>query len=255
MDGLDFIALNFGVANEAPSRSELSEVFTMTAVPSTTLWRQPRSQSTATAPMLLTHLKHPFIVAEVTVSAVLEMEWDQSGLVIFSEGAPARSCLETTSPRERLGSWCSNGFENCSDTAKWVKAGLEFCDGCLNVSSVVATKDSGADWSLCPIYTTSDSSNDDPDQLRMTSLRIKFERTGDGLWIWYLVPDSPIPSMQEWRKLREVMGFFIGIETKENVWVGCYASRPTAAILDDNMTYRGLQREGLVVDFEDLEIL
>jgi len=101
----------------------------------------------------------------------------------------------------------------------------------------------------------------------MSSLRIKLERIGDSLWVWYRMPGmstssstpSPAAAGAEWRKVREVMGFFSGVEDKYGVWVGCYASRPMNFIPSHSWEANtgsgsGHERNGLLVDFEDLEI-
>ena len=89
------------------------------------------------------------------------------------------------------------------------------------------------------------------------------------LWIWYQVPSAlPYTSTpgavgSTWKKLREVTWFFYGVEDKF-VHVGVYASRPTslsrggtmwdamhAMTLDSSLPTGS---DGLVVEFEDLEI-
>ena len=93
-------------------------------------------------------------------------------------------------------------------TTKWVKAGLEYTSSLPHASSVVATLD-GADWSLSSL----------PHPPTRTHLRIKIERIGYALWVWYLDDSTG------WKKLREVTWFFWGVEDKA-VRVGVYVSRP-----------------------------
>jgi regulation of enolase protein 1 (concanavalin A-like superfamily) len=191
--------------------------------------------------MVFTSLRHPFVVAEVTVSADWEMEWDQGGLVIFAGAAP-----QPTRSRRHPQSRC-----------KWVKAGMEFSSGTVNASSVSATAD-GADWCLSPL------------SVPAHSLRIKLERVGYSLWIWYQVPSSlsgpatPTPGAVRgtWRKLREVTWFFYGVEDKFT-HVGVYASRPTNLSRSNTMwelrnattlPSSAASADGLEVEFEDLEI-
>lgn len=190
------------------------------------------------------------MVAEVTVSADWEMEWDQGGLVIFAGAAP--QSLSSSSMRSR---------RHPQPRCKWVKAGMEFSSGTVNASSVSATAD-GADWCLSPL-----SLPNTPTAVQ--SLRIKLERIGHALWIWYQVPShsgtaTPTPGAvgSTWKKLREVTWFFYGVEDKF-IHVGVYASRPTN--LSRSSTMWELQNstslpssatapDGLVVEFEDLEI-
>lgn len=106
----------------------------------------------------------------------------------------------------------------------------------------------------------------------MNSLRIKLERIGHALWIWYQVPSaspyalSPGAVGSTWKKLREVTWFFYGVEDKF-VHVGVYASRPTSLgrgqtmwdtmhgmTIDTNNSSSAGTADGLVVEFEDLEI-
>ncbi|KAL1961166.1 hypothetical protein VTO42DRAFT_3111 [Malbranchea cinnamomea] len=282
---------------------ECMDYFTLAAGPNTDLWRKPPDRDTATAPILYTSLRQPFAVAEVTVSADWEMEWDQGGLVIFA-GAPPRTHRAS---RESSSNTNGNGRTNRNDHhnnttnnhhnephsgtisrgvtrtsqpppyphslpttgTKWVKAGLEFSAGTVNAASVSATAD-GADWCLSPLApphtpTTSPASSGN-------SLRIKLERIGHSLWVWYQIPSAlgyghtrtADEISSSWRKLREVTWFFWGVEDK-SVHVGVYASRPANFSVADTVW---AQREGmrfvgsdanlnsskLVVEFEDLEI-
>ncbi|KAI9659473.1 MAG: hypothetical protein M1821_001731 [Bathelium mastoideum] len=116
-----------------------------------------------------------------------------------------------------------------------------------------------------------------------TDLRLKLERIGYALWVWYEDP-GPLPELAQqqpsslssgWRKLREVSGFFWGVEDKQ-IRIGVTASRPAnfgvsawerehggggAAGEDEGEDdVRGAEgesvtaRRGLLVHFEDLEI-
>ncbi|KZF21472.1 hypothetical protein L228DRAFT_239449 [Xylona heveae TC161] len=113
--------------------------------------------------------------------------------------------------------------------AKWVKAGFEFCNNAVHASSVCATSD-GADWAVAPLTqcTTSTPSASStrsgyPSSVSVSvpqhELRVKLERIGYALWIYFL--DGSLG----WKKLREVTWFFWGVEDKA-IRVGVYASRP-----------------------------
>jgi len=229
------------------------EYFTLTAQPNTNLWRKPPARDTSTAPIVYTTLRHPFVLAEVTVSADWEMEWDQGGLVIFAGSPPGRQLGGSQSRRPSRNHPGVPDLPSC----KWVKAGVEFSGGTVNASSVCATSD-GADWSLCPLPTIGFSGP-------ATALRIKLERIGHALWVWYQVPglspfnESPDGIGGSWKKLREVTWFFWGVEDKY-VSVGVYASRPanfTSSITFDSRGPSGTSATNgneLFVEFEDLEI-
>ncbi|RAH49940.1 uncharacterized protein BO95DRAFT_353878 [Aspergillus brunneoviolaceus CBS 621.78] len=252
-NGSSFTSLNLPSAFTLP---RCMEYFTVTAGPNTDLWRKPGVRDTATAPIVFTSLRRRFEVAEVTVTADWEMEWDQGGLVIFAGAAPQSS--EDGSMHHVPLSPPLPGTPG-----KWVKAGMEFYSGTMNVSSVSATVD-GADWCASPL------SYPEHGPAVVHSLRIKLERVGHALWIWYQVPAVAAPYAMMttgalpsgmWRKLREVTWFFYGVEDKF-VHVGVYASRPNrlsrSATMWEMMNGDGSEGtgavDGLVVEFEDLEI-
>ncbi|RMZ68021.1 hypothetical protein GMOD_00004141 [Pyrenophora seminiperda CCB06] len=129
--------------------------------------------------------------------------------------------------------------------SKWVKVGLEFCNNACHATSVVANCE-GADWSLSALP---------PHQQRRLALRVKIERIGYALWVWYE------DELLGWKKLREVTWFFWGVEDKA-VRVGVYASRPAnfgISVFErrgGTGGFGGLNRgaRNLCVDFEGLEI-
>ncbi|KAJ4335952.1 hypothetical protein N0V95_008754 [Ascochyta clinopodiicola] len=255
--------------------------FTLAAPPNTDLWRKPPSRDTSTAPILYTALRNPFIAAEVTVSAEWELEWDQGGLVIFAGAPPGHtapisavpetagvvSCslndsTATSMPRPDIhhGRTGSNSripipelglqpprprspppaYVAPAPASKWVKVGLEFCNNACHATSVVANSE-GADWSLTslPQY-----------HARRLDLRVKIERIGYALWVWYE------DEMLGWKKLREVTWFFWGVEDKA-VRVGVYASRPANFGISMFDRRHGGGSEGtrnLCIEFEGLEI-
>ncbi|KAF1917538.1 hypothetical protein BDU57DRAFT_513841 [Ampelomyces quisqualis] len=263
--------------------------FTISAPPNTDLWRKPPSRDTSTAPILYTALRNPFIAAEVTVSANWELEWDQGGLVIFAGMPPGQIPTTTTAPAIDAPSIVSltlndtdsafppiQSLPDLSSTpythghtplpplitqarprdppppypqpapaAKWVKVGLEFCNNACHATSVVANSD-GADWSLSALP---------PHHARRLDLRVKIERIGYALWVWY--EDEVLG----WKKLREVTWFFWGVDDKA-VRVGVYASRPANFGLSIYERRHGGGAGGVVgeggrnlsVEFEGLEI-
>ncbi|KAG9189452.1 hypothetical protein G6011_06320 [Alternaria panax] len=272
---------------------EWLDSFTLTAPPNTDLWRKPPSGDTSTAPILYTALRNPFIVAEVTVSADWEFEWDQGGLVIFAGAPPgqiatatanATTALEVpnvasirlddsaapssavslsqTSSITNMESYDTATLQSLAEDAgptselergppppyaapapasKWVKVGLEFASNACHATCVVANCE-GADWSLSALP---------PHHQRRMDLRVKLERMGNALWVYYE------DELLRWKKLREVTWFFWGVEDKA-VRVGVYASRPTnfgITMWDQrHATTLNHGSRDLCVEFEGLEI-
>lgn len=272
LDPASFTTLNTPPGYSLP---EEMDYFSLTAPPNSSITRKPPSRDTVTAPVLYSALRYPFVVAEVTVSAHWECEWDQAGLIIFNGVEPGET---PQPPPVRLNTL--NTFRDRANPppGKWVKAGLQFTAGKLQASSVVASSD-GSDLSLSPLFPQECSSYQLP---TYSSLRIKFERIGPSLWIWYKYPgdasnpttpasqdqshqpfsESPEAASDGWLKLREVGNFFPGGLDDKSTWVGVYASRPfggTSGGLVYDLMHGSGDREGeggrgLMVDFEDLEI-
>ncbi|KAI9826332.1 MAG: hypothetical protein M1832_000249 [Thelocarpon impressellum] len=270
-DSSSFTALNLPPDSVAP-RSMGS--FSLHAPPNTDLWRKPPSRDTSTAPILYTALRHPFVAAEVTIAADWELEWDQGGLVIFAGAPPGRVVVPPPPPPAQApvhvipepGSATSAAttaapptstpeappaYASAPPASKWVKAGLEFYNGALHASSVCATSE-GGDWALAPLSGPGGSAHARAD------LRVKLERVGYALWIWFEDGGGG------WKKLREVTWFFWAVEDKA-VRVGVYASRPANfgpsafATAQATPSARGLrdpvqQNRGLLVEFDGLEI-
>ncbi|KAF2107109.1 hypothetical protein BDV96DRAFT_506662 [Lophiotrema nucula] len=265
-DSSSFTALN--IPNDAVP--EWMGSFTLAAPPNTDLWRKPPSRDTSTAPILYTALRNPFIAAEVTVSADWELEWDQGGLVIFAGAPPGRvladaiqapaaaaaaaavSTAEIAPPGiadPPSSSPPSSGgdlpqppppYVPPAPASKWVKVGLEFCNNACHATSVCATSD-GADWALTALP---------PHHARRLDLRVKIERIGYALWVWYE------DEVSGWKKLREVTWFFWGVEDKA-VRVGVYASRPAnfgPTVYERRNGGPSITHRNLCVSFENLEI-
>ena len=263
----DFVAVNVPTAFEQPE--DVQEYFSLHAPPNTNIWRKPSASDETTAPMVLKRLRQSFVLAEVTVSAALSEEFDQAGIVIFAGSLPN----PTLSPLPVAARHVSRHQRRPGDaraTGRWAKAGLELTQGELHATSVVAVSSCGADW------TSSARSPMSPSpfghySLATQSLRVKLERIGESLWIWYESPDSfsslepqihsggsntrqssPQEVRSRWRKMREIMGFFAGeLDHQKNIWVGCYVSRP----MEFEPRHIGEAPNGLLAEFEDLNII
>lgn len=71
----------------------VTEYFALTAPPNSKIARRPMEEDEASTPMILTKLENTFILAEVTISADFEMDWDQGGLIVFAGCPPARPVI------------------------------------------------------------------------------------------------------------------------------------------------------------------
>ncbi|KAI9737171.1 MAG: hypothetical protein M1834_000764 [Cirrosporium novae-zelandiae] len=172
-DGSSFTPLNLPRDHPIPHNTSY---LTLHAPPNTDLHRKPPSQETSTAPVLYTTLLHPFITANVTLTLDYELEWDQGGLVIFagSPPSPPASTPTPTIPNTNPNAPPPYTLPQPHPSA-WVKASLEYTCGLPHVTSV-STTTIGSDISLSPL----------PPHTR--SLRLKLERIGFALWIWYSLP-------------------------------------------------------------------
>ena len=228
---------SFRALNTSPDNvPEFMGSFTLSARPNTDLWRKPPTLDTATAPILYTPLRHAFTCAEVTVSADWELEWDQAGLVIFAGEPPVGLPSGDTDPNDGL----PPAYAPPRQATKWCKVGLEFVNLTCHASSVCATME-GADYALTTLP---------PHHAHRSDLRIKIERIGTSLWIWYE------DTLVGWKKIRDVTWFFYNVEDKA-VRVGVYVSRPasfpTTAYHGIHGGHRRAHRD-LCVQFDDLEI-
>lgn len=247
----------YNVDNTFDQPDNIQEYLSLFAPPDSKISRTLPEADEVNVPMVLTKLGSPFVLAEVTVSADFEMDWDQGGLIIFA-GAPPCQQNEAVSQviRHRPLSGGVGMYRSLpQQRGKWAKVGLEFTGGELGVSTVVANPNCGADWAFTPAFPS--LSPREAFSMTMPSLRVKLERVGNDLWVWYRIPDDPPAALtartpgimsRNWKKCREVTGFFDGMTTKSGTWVGCYASRPMD--LED-----ACEEDGLFVEFEDLEVM
>ena len=232
-----FVAVNVPSTFEEPV--DVLEYFSLEAAPNTAIWRKPSASDDTTAPMVLKRLERSFLIAEVTVSAELSEEFDQAGIVIFAGSAldPTLSPLPIAArrvPRYRTREGHSRPM------GRWAKAGLQLVERQIHVASVVASSPYGADWTSSARLTPPQCAHR-PYSMTSKTIRVKLERLGESLWIWYKLADNLSSSCTDhpvedqcpedvasgWKKMREIMGFFSGeLDLLKEVWVGCYASRP-----------------------------
>lgn len=254
----EFEIINEPAGFEDPE--EVTDYFSLTATSNTRLGRKTAQEDEITAPMILKRLTYPFVLCEVTVSADLQNDWDQGGLAIFAGGHPGQTRINQLRNPSLRRADILNGHRSNSGPMKWARVALEMNVGELNISTLVANPECGVDWASTPAFPSSHS--DDLDS-SIPSVRLKLERVGSDLWVWFMVPEAPMhlnstsaPTPEaisrRWRKCREIINFFDPYSAKGGVWIGCYASRPVEADMVDDCPHH---EDGLFVEFEDLEIL
>ncbi|KAI9645427.1 hypothetical protein NHQ30_006166 [Ciborinia camelliae] len=162
------------------------EPFTITASPSTDIWRKPPTTDDFNAPtnMAPTIPLASFLSSKITFSLLCKYRYDQGGLLLH---------LTKTGSQDR-----------------WLKTGVEFYNGKPFVSTVGC--DRFSDWSIYP--TDLDASKD----VEVTvEVRKEGDENGKALWVYWLRDGERIP-------IREVGWFFADEEW--NIGVGAMACRP-----------------------------
>ena len=272
---------------------EWLDAFTLTAPPNTDLWRKPPSGDISTAPILYTALRNPFIVAEVTVSADWELEWDQGGLVIFAGTTPGQMPVATANATTTLevpnvASICLNDSAAPSSAMSLSQtSSIDDVERYNTTTSQSPAEDSdtrpqlergppppyvapapaskwakvGLEFSSNACHASCVVANGVGADWSLSALPPHQQRRMDlrvkieriGYALWVSYEDE----LSGWKKLREVTWFFWGVEDKA-VRVGVYASRPAnfGISMWDRRHAAGLNRgdRDLCVEFEGLEI-
>jgi regulation of enolase protein 1 (concanavalin A-like superfamily) len=260
--------LAFNVDNEFEQPENVEEYFSLVAPHNTSISRKPSTPDVTNAPMVLKQVRQSFILAEVTVTLAPSMEFDQAGIVIFAGNSVDQIPV---TPVQRAPVYHRRRSSD-AEVGRWAKVGLEMAEGEVHVASTVANTPFGADWSSSARLAPRSSTDVYCGLAASHSVKVKVERVGSSLWIWYntstlTTPQTPILShadiaalyrtpdniASEWRKMREITGFFScpRNEVKWSVWVGCYASRP----LTFEPAFSWQRIDELFAEFEDLEIL
>ncbi|KAF5343262.1 hypothetical protein D9757_009447 [Collybiopsis confluens] len=195
----------------------MSPSFTISAPPSTDIWRKPPSTSRFNAP---THNLLPSTVplqsfhsARITLEADWTTRYDQGGLLLHLTNQAGL-------------------------TDRWVKTGIEFYQDKVFLSTVATLTYS--DWSITP-----PSSNSHTRNKTTIEVRREVDELGSSLWVYELIigNDGEVVDRQP---LREVTWFF----AEEDGWeinVSAMAARP--AELESV-----LGEEVLLVKFESAEV-
>lgn len=235
----------YNIDGEFQQQTDINEYFSLTSQSDRKIWRLVSSRDEFTAPMLLRRLDRPFVIAEATVTVALEMDFDQAGIVLFLDTSPNDPWV---SPSSREGRRRGNGHAR---PGKWVTVSLQMSESDIGIGIAVTNPDRGPDFSFNAVNL------DDKNRCALggqnyVSLRLKLENVNNMLWIYYMIPDvhrhegqSVEEITSQWKRVREVNGFFNDVSMKPSVLVGCYASRP----LDDD------ESPSLTAEFEDLELL
>lgn len=217
--------MSFHYANTTapPPLSPLPTTFTITAPPSTDIWRKPPNHDVFTAPIL--HQTLPldhFHSIRVSVNAKWKTLYDQGGL-LFARPRPAAAAAADA----HEGGGAANDL-------KWIKAGIEFVDGKACIS-VVAAENRAADWSLMPL----------DDHHEGTQVTIEFERDKLSMWVYLVVEAEKVTERRT--PIRKVTWAFAGAGEGETCWAGVYAAKPT-------VESEGKKGEGLEVRFRGLVV-
>jgi regulation of enolase protein 1 (concanavalin A-like superfamily) len=272
---------------------EWLDSFFVTAPPNTDLWRKPPSGDISTAPILYTALSNPFIVAEVTVSADWQFEWDQGGLVIFSGPPPGHIATASTTATATLevpdvasirldDNVTSNSATSFSQTSSIDNVGGRDMAASQRPAGEPASSSQpereppppydapaptckwvklGLEFSSNTCHATAVVANGEGADWSLSTLPSRIQRRKDlhikmeriGYALWMSYEIEP----GMWKKLREVTWFFWDVEDKA-VRVGVYASRPANfgfTMWDQNHGADSSNPyRNLCVEFEGLEI-
>lgn len=246
----------FNVPKDYDQPEDITDYFSLSATSNTRLVCNQAGLDEASCPMILKRLRLPLILAEVTVSVEFrQLNFDQAGLVVFPDGLSSGVLPRSNNLRTGASRWtCSRPMQGSSGFAR---VAFEICSGELMITTLVSRPSRGADWASTPA-----TPYFEPEYLQgtsMPSIRLKLERVGNDLWMWFLVPDldislqfAPTPDAirRQWRKCREVTDFFDQSPSK-GCWVGCYASRP----LEAEASNVDPLDDALFVEFEDLVLM
>jgi regulation of enolase protein 1 (concanavalin A-like superfamily) len=242
--GQEWTAYNVESSFQQPE--DINEYFSLTSPPDRKIWRLVRSRDEFTAPMLLRKLNRPFVIAEATVTVSLEMDFDQAGIVLFLDTSPTEPWV---SPHSYEGRRRRLGYNR---SGKWVTVSLQMSENDVGIGISVTYPDRGPDFSFTAVNIAKDCS--EYTGCNYATLRLKLENVNDMLWIFYMLPDvhrhegqSVEEITAQWKKVREINGFFDDVSMKPSVLVGCYASRPLE--MDED------EQSDLTAEFEDLELL
>ncbi|KAJ9664668.1 hypothetical protein H2198_000014 [Neophaeococcomyces mojaviensis] len=226
--------------------------FTLNAQPSTNLGSTENvwtGNTDFTAPMLCKRMRHPFVLAEVTIRARFEFPHDQAGIVVFMQPLPRQDRSNHTSRRRSF--YLSSGM-------KRARVALELLHDNLAITTFIGKPRHPLEKRSSAPFLPDNDLTDDGDR-NDAQIRLKLERVGSSLWVWYRASSeddaeenkyapSPAEVSRQWKKCDEIAGFFSSSLRKTAVFVGCYASRPS------NLDIAGTNSR-LMTEFYDLDIL
>lgn len=248
-------AFNTGDDFEQPR--DIREYLALVAREGTVLGqRSAANENIANAPMVLRRFQNAFVLCEATVIVLspLGLDHDQGGLVILI-GRLSGCDRSTTEPKTHSNSVLVSG-QGMIQAKRWARMALEQVSGEPLVTTAVSTNGKDTSFSSLRPY-----EHEDPDSpfthQSEPAVRIKLERVDSDLHMWYQThetnwqyPGARQPTPQEislsWQRCKIVVDFFGCPEAEQDIWVGCYASRPSS-------DFDARVHEELMIEFEGLE--
>lgn len=208
-----------------PPTNTPPETFTITAPPNTDIWAAPPSTRRFNAP--LAHATRGPLQAFTRAGLTLSLPPSQENLVQYDQGGILLAIVRP-------------GDQNQSDEKRWLKTGIEMCDG--EPWLTVVGCDRWSDLSMVPLGWGGGSAEGGKGGRRPTA-RVEVERVKEALWVYWITEKGRrVP-------IREVNWFFSHEEIAEEAWevsVAAYAVRPLKNEKDED--------EALDVEFERFEV-
>lgn len=201
-----------------------------------------------TAPMLCKSIRGRFVLCEVTITARLALDGDQAGIALF---------LDPISGRHRTHSPSRGPAFNPFSDMKWTRVAVEQRMAGPAITALVAKPRLPLERRRS-VQLASQGGSETMKDCGYVEARLKLEKVGNALWVWYKTPyddetepSSPSPAeiSQQWTKCDELPDFFYQPMEKSNLFIACYASRPSQSSASAE------RDSGLTVNFHELDIL
>ncbi|KAF4540139.1 uncharacterized protein LTHEOB_9613 [Lasiodiplodia theobromae] len=203
------------------------ETFTITAPPNSDIWASPPSTHRFNAP--LAHVSRAPLQAFTRAGLTLSLP-PQESLIQYDQGG---ILLAITRP----------GEQQPSDAKRWLKTGIEMCDGEPWLTAVGC--DRWSDLSMVPLAW---GGSVDEGKGRGPTARVEVERVKDALWVYWVTEGKDGENGRR-VPIRELSWFFSHEEIAGEAWevsVSAYAVRPLKNEKDED--------EALNVEFRRFEV-